>query len=133
MKQVKADADLPANANEGIEDAAFEPEDMSAAAAEAAAQTTPALCQESLAAWWTAAALVWGTPVRMWSEIVAAAWRPFLPPTALTVELPRREDTGTDRRSDAPLPAQPAPQEAVRTPRVSAPRRPVSGPARRSR
>jgi hypothetical protein len=48
-----------------------------------AAQPAPHFSRESLQ-WWTPAALAWGTPVKMWATIVATAWRPFLPPTALT-------------------------------------------------
>lgn len=48
--------------------------------------------------WLTPAALAWGPPMRMWASMVAAVWRPFLPPTALT---------------HGQRPAEPAPSEAL--------------------
>ncbi|MFO1153304.1 MAG: hypothetical protein U1E42_06520 [Rhodospirillales bacterium] len=96
-------------------------------------QAMTAPYQELMTSWWTTAALAWGTPVRMWSEIVAAAWRPFLPPTALTTD--PRETLPVDRptRAEAPAPAQPAPQAARRAPRVDAPTRSVPGTKPRAR
>ena len=88
MERAKAKADLPAEMSEGTVDPAAE-------ASVATAPATSAPYQELLVSWWTTTALAWGTPVRMWSEIVAAAWRPFLPPTALTPS-GREPPCGTD-------------------------------------
>ena len=120
MERAKAKADLPAEMSEGAVDPAAE-------ASVATAPATSAPYQELLVSWWTTTALAWGTPVRMWSEIVAAAWRPFLPPTALTADPPPDESLPAERtrHADAPVPARPAPQEAKRTPRVDAPMQPA--------
>ena len=123
MERARTKADLPAEIDRRADDRA------ATDAGAVTAQTTSAPYQELLVSWCTTTALAWGAPVRMWSEIVAAAWRPFLPPTALTADarsddsLPA-EPTG---RADAPVPARPAPQAAKRTPRVDAPVRPAPG------
>jgi hypothetical protein len=135
MKQVNTEADVPTGANEGLDATGSKTEGALLAPDDAPKETTNAPYQDLLASWWTTAALAWGTPVRMWSEIVAAAWRPFLPPTALTAETRQPEGFSTDRpgRSDAPVPARPAPQAAIRAPQLEAPKRPMPRPARRPR
>lgn len=97
MKGGKAKADSPQeNAAGAVDVDATGADGGTEAAAVSPAQTPSAPYQELLTTWWTTAALAWGPPVRMWSEIVTAAWRPFLPPTALTTEKPA---PGVPRRS----------------------------------
>lgn len=134
MKGGKAKADSPQeNAAGAVDVDATGADGGTEAAAVSPAQTPSAPYQELLTTWWTTAALAWGPPVRMWSEIVTAAWRPFLPPTALTTEKPAPGVPPVDpRRADGP-PAQPAPLAAARTPRVEVPKSPASGTGRRPR
>ena len=107
MKRVGTKADLPADNTEAADPFKKEGIEASSDAEAMIAQPTSAPYQELLTSWWTTAALAWGTPVRMWSEIVAAAWRPFLPPTALTAENRLHESPPWERaeRTEAPVAA----------------------------
>ena len=135
MKRTKAQTDPAADEAKVVGGSGSEREGATAETAMGTTQPTYAPYQELLTSWWTTAALAWGTPVKMWSEIVAAAWRPFMPPTALTAENLPHAGPPDNRAAQptTPLPARPAPQVANRKPRTVAPMRPVPGSTPRPR